>query len=117
ILCKTKRLGSIYVSFDGRLWPCCWTASNFYHPDRTPKKADLQTLLESYGENFNSLHHHSLDEILSHPWLAGELSLSWSRGFNDPQFPRLRACSQQCGEKYSAVSAQLDPKTRATKRL
>lgn len=117
ICCKTKALGSIYVSFDGRLWPCCWTASNFYHPDPTPKRTNIATLLATYGQDFNSLHHHELTEILSHPWFAGDLATSWTRRFEDGDHPRLRACAQQCGEKYSAVAAQLDPETRATKRL
>jgi MoaA/NifB/PqqE/SkfB family radical SAM enzyme len=115
--CKAKALGSIYVSFDGRVWPCCWTASNLYHPEPTPKKKNLTQLFSKYGEDFNSLYHHSLNEIMAHPWFLGHLEGSWVKGLSDCETPRLRACAQQCGEKYSAVAAQLDPRTRASKRL
>lgn len=117
ISCKAQMLRSIYISFDGRVWPCCWTASNLYHPEQTPKKKDLIQLFSKYGETFNSLYHHSLSEIMSHPWFLEHLEDSWHQGLSEGENPRLRACAQQCGEEYSAVAAQLDPLTRAAKRL
>ena len=117
INCKSKELKSIFISFDGRLWPCCWTASNFYHPEMTPKRKDILKLIEIYGPDFNSLHQASLSQLLESNWYSSGLSESWSNNFDHPSKPRLRACAQQCGKAYSAVSTQLDPQTRATKRL
>lgn len=43
------------INFDNKIWPCCWVCTN-----------QRGKYLESLPKNWNSLSHHSLDEILNH---------------------------------------------------
>lgn len=52
IKCKSKGL---IVNYDNTVWPCCWICTN--------KRGNY---LASLPKNWNSLDHHSLQDILSH---------------------------------------------------
>ncbi len=69
----------IFVSWDAQVWPCCfWT--NIRYENQLKKQKLQETVFEKYGDTFNSLEHHSLDEILRHPFFAHDLVKSWEEG-------------------------------------
>ena len=53
IVCRTC---TIIVSFDNKLWPCCWVCT-------APEESDY---LKTLDENWNSLDHHSATDIFNH---------------------------------------------------
>jgi len=53
IVCKTQK---IIVNYDQTVWPCCWVCTNKHE----------SSYVKSLPNNWNSLKHHTLDEILKH---------------------------------------------------
>lgn len=91
IACKTKKEQSVYVDFQGNVFPCCWMGHIFGKHLKT-----MDILTSKYGANNNSLYHYTLEEILSANWLNEDLVDSWT-----PGNARLEICSTSCGDKYS----------------
>ena len=84
----------IYISYTGNVWPCCFVA---YDPLRRPEILDAR--FSSYGENFNSLYHHTIDKIMSkEPFLSNILnSINNDKehgiGELDTYYTCIRSCS------------------------
>ena len=90
ITCKMLHEGEIFVDWSGRVFPCCWFASDYFFDHETHlKEVDIE-----YGNNWNSLHHHDLEDILSHEYYSKLLYKSWMRGnkFFSPE------CFKKCGD-------------------
>lgn len=96
INCITKKEKNIYIDFNGDVWPCCWLGTISYAGPGGEKDRDYQTLISRYGKNFNSLKHHSWEEILEHQWFKHDLEKSWRFNF-DKDRKRLYTCDKQCG--------------------
>ncbi len=104
ISCKFQQLQAIFVDFEARLWPCCWTSAPYYFPNpNDPQRKDLDKIFREYGDNFNSLKHHSLEAILQHPWFQQRLLESWKviEGGNPA---RISTCGRTCGADYEYSS-------------
>lgn len=105
ISCKWQNKGQIFLDFEGRVWPCTWTASGYYHHDATnTQKLQSRKILDHYGWDFNSVRHHSLEDILNHEYFAEKLCSSWKGSTEDP-IPKLVACARTCGSHYEFSSA------------
>ncbi|MFS4459720.1 radical SAM protein [Bdellovibrio sp. HCB2-146] len=92
--CKVCQTSSVFLDFDGRLWPCCWIAGWKYSSEAA-KRRFHQKHFESMDESFNSLHHHTASEILNHPWFQKNLPQSWE--FTS-SFPLHYECLSTCGK-------------------
>ena len=105
ISCKWQNLGQIFLDFEGRLWPCTWTGSGHYHHDQNnTQRIQVRKILAHYGQSFNSLRHHSLEEILNHEYFSETLCKSW-KGTMDDAVPKLFACGRTCGTHYEFSSS------------
>lgn len=104
IQCKAQKLRSVFLDFDGRLWPCTWLAAplHFYGEANTQKN-QLKQLIEKYGYDFNNLYKHTLEEVLSHQWMGEDLSCSWRSRMTDSTF-KLMTCGRTCGSEYEFSS-------------
>jgi MoaA/NifB/PqqE/SkfB family radical SAM enzyme len=99
ITCKTKIEGRIFVDFEARVWACTWTAGGIYYTDtHDPQRIDTEKIFNKYGKNFNSLRHHSLEEILNHEYYADKLCSSWTKTRED-EIPKLETCVRFCGSE------------------
>lgn len=88
IKCKYVHENELFVASDNTLWPCCFLWSEQAKDPEIVKKK-----LEDFGPNWNSLSHHSIDEILEHNWYKKELEESW-----DSSHPRhFTRCTTACG--------------------
>lgn len=104
ISCKWQNKGQIFIDFEGRVWPCTWTASGYYHHDENnTQKIQSRKILDHYGWNFNSVRHHTLEEILNHEYFAEKLCGSWN-GSTEDAIPKLVACGRTCGTHYEFSS-------------
>ena len=95
IACKYKQTKTIYVDFEMKVWPCCWTGAPTYFFYENAQTDDLKRIYERYGSDFNSLRLHDWYTILSHPWLQRDLMQSW-----EDEGTRLYVCGRTCGEKF-----------------
>lgn len=78
ISCSFKRDGMVFVSWQGKVWPCCFISNIFYKGEEEVRRFEA-LMLERYPENFNSLYHHSFDDIMASPLFKNDLMESWSK--------------------------------------
>ena len=99
ISCQTKRDKSIFIDYQGKVWPCCWQGhyySKIGHDMATPRRIeDNKNMWERYGEDFNDLSKHSLFDILKTPYFANDLVASWETNSDE----RLWICGKTCGKE------------------
>ena len=104
IKCKWQPNGQLFIDFEGRVWSCTWTASGYHHYGDNTQKHQAQQLFDKYGKNFNSLRHHSLEDILNNDYFGRDFCASW-QGTMDDEVPKLFACGRTCGTDYEFSSA------------
>jgi len=87
IKCKLIHEGEIFIASNQTMWPCCFLwDSNFKNKENIIEK------MVEYGGDWNSLKHHTIDEILAHPWFDKILGESW-----DPEHSKhLSRCIRTC---------------------
>lgn len=108
VSCSFKENGRMFLSWEGKVWPCCFISNVFYE---NQAKLDYfkETILAKYGDNFNSLYHYKFDEILDHPYLKKELMESWNKNGDEKINWR---CREKCGvNKVRASDGKLDDRT------
>ena len=98
--CKFQKQSALFVDFQARLWPCTWVAApiHFAKIDNIQTK-QIHSLMEHYGTTFNSLRHHTLEDVLTHEWFASNLVSSWETD------EKLMTCGRTCGTDYEFSSS------------
>ena len=96
----------IYIDYDGTVWPCCWTGQMRYSVDFSDERPVENTLKylwllnynrkynKKHNENWNSLFHNSLKDIIETDWYAKDLDDSWNPAGKNLV---LRPCLKKCG--------------------
>jgi sulfatase maturation enzyme AslB (radical SAM superfamily) len=93
IFCDAKKEQSIFMDFEGQVWPCCWMGGWKYSAEANYRmKHQEHFKTEGAEKGFNSLQTHSLTEVLNHPWFAKGLENSWKGNFH-------KVCGMKCGKK------------------
>lgn len=87
ISCKYVHEGEIFISADQRVWPCCFLWDSYFKNSES-----IVDKLAKYGTTWNSLKHHSLEEITSHEWFDTLLELSW----NPEHALHMKRCIRTC---------------------
>lgn len=98
--CRARNTDTLYLDFDGLVWPCCWIHDWKYSPTQTKRQWHHRHFHSLEGENFNSLAHFSLSEILKHTWFQETLPNSWEKR-DKPLHP---ACTVTCSGCSSLTS-------------
>ena len=104
IKCKVAEEKSVYVSAEGIVQPCCWTAGQMYVWYWSPKGGQIWNLIDKVGkDNLNAIHH-SLESIVNGPFFQDDIPNSW----NKPSCAdgKLAVCAKTCGAKYDAFTEQ-----------
>jgi MoaA/NifB/PqqE/SkfB family radical SAM enzyme len=101
IVCKAVKRRSLYVSAEGLVFPCCWTA-RLYSPTEPNGSGEMWRILEQLagGKEAICAKHHSLREIVEGPLFQTQVPAGWATG---PQ--RLAVCARQCGS-HDLVASQ-----------
>ena len=96
IECHVLKPKRIFVSSEGLIFPCCYTAGKFYEPDNEVS-TQLRKFINGYGGKEKiSLKHNTLKNIID-----GELfTTGWLESFEDRNIrnKRQRVCSMFCGK-------------------
>ena len=100
IKCKAIDKSEIYVSAEGHVFPCCWTAGQQYKWYLGPREAPIWKLI---GDPDNiSLRKHTLKEIVEGPFFKA-IQASWSCS---TKTGKLKVSANKCGIGFDAYKAQ-----------
>ena len=93
IKCKTIHEKEIFIGANYQMWPCCFLYDQqvgFSYPKEI--KENFIGKFSKYGDKWNDLLTHDIQEILNHEWFSKTLEESW-----DPTHPMfLQRCQKNC---------------------
>lgn len=72
IVCKYIHEGEIFIANDMTMWPCCFLWDSAFK-----NREGIVEKLQIFEPNWNSLRHHTIQEIQQHPWYRELLEASW----------------------------------------
>jgi len=89
----------IMVEHDGTVWQCCFFVGSYSYGHTPPDNSWRDYYVKKYLPDFNSLHSHTLEEIIceSDLWKK-DLHESWKNTTKATVNPRLWMCSTHCGK-------------------
>lgn len=104
ICCKVVRDKSLYVSAEGLVFPCCWTA-NIYPWHEFFDAAEIWKLIKQLPEEKNSISakFYPLSEIVNGSFFQHLIPNTWHR--SSLAEGKLKVCARVCG-KYDLYSGQ-----------
>lgn len=104
IKCKVAEEKSIYITAEGYLQPCCWTAGQMYVWYWKKQGGQIWRLINSVGIESLDLKENSLKDVLEGDYIQKLIPDSW----NKPSCAegKLAVCAKTCGTKYDAFSEQ-----------
>lgn len=104
IRCKVKEEKSVYVSAEGIVQPCCWTAGQMYVWYWTERGGQIWKMIDETGkDNLNALNH-GLDYIIDGDFFQHKIPSSWRK--SSCAEGKLAVCAKTCGSKYDAFAEQ-----------
>lgn len=90
IKCKAIHRGGVYLSAEGYLWPCCWTAGRY------KKDPDLYNIIQKCDIETINVKKHSVKKIME--------SLIWSEIQNRWEYNKPNTCLDVCSKNSRAVN-------------
>lgn len=98
ILCKVEKEKSVYISADGYVFPCCWTANQLYIWYLPYQDSEIWKIIDQIGgiNNINAKNH-SIKDIIEGPFFD-KIKKSWA--LNSIKCGRLKTCAKTCGEQF-----------------
>ncbi len=104
--CKVIKEGNIYITAEGLVFPCCWTANQMYPWYYPEKGSQIWSLLKKLPEGTNSINAKKvpLEKILEGPFFKKSIPENWEK--RSLKEGRLFVCGKTCGKKFDPFSAQ-----------
>ena len=98
IECFSREDGMYFISYDSKVWPCCFLRNADFQQSGTYKEHyDRYNL--NYGENWNSLKHYSFQDIVENRFYSEDLVDSWeSKSHGLGPKDRLIRCTSTCSK-------------------
>ena len=106
IKCKVAREKSLYVSAQGHVFPCCWTAGQLYPwyvKERGSYMWKMLDELQGGVEDLNAMEQ-SLESIVSGPFFQDILINSWEKTSLKEGKPK--CCAKTCGTEFDPFREQ-----------
>jgi len=97
ISCMAVKRKQWFISWDSRIWPCCFLSNGFFM--QRNREHMQKRLYENYGEDFNDLTQHSVDNILTHEFFTKDLEASFANRFGEGKCDKIRRCAETCAQK------------------
>ena len=104
IKCKVAEEKSLYISAEGIVQPCCWTAGQMYVWYWTPKGGQIWNLIEQVGKDNLNATKLNLESIVNGKFMQDLIPNSWNK--SSCADGKLAVCAKTCGTKYDAFSEQ-----------
>lgn len=106
ISCAVKKEQSIYVSSEGLVFPCCWTANQMYVWYKEKESGEIWDIIKSTGgtKNINAKERPIGDIIKSRAFK--KIEKSWS--CKSVKKGKLGICSRICGQDFNQFKDQYE---------
>ena len=104
IKCKVAEEKSIYITAEGYLQPCCWTAGQMYVWYWKEKGGQIWNAINEAGLDTLDLKQHSIKDVVEGKFMQEIIPNSWNK--NSCAEGKLAVCAKTCGTKYDAFSEQ-----------
>lgn len=104
IKCKVAEEKSLYISAEGIVQPCCWTAGQMYVWYWEPKGGQIWKLIDQVGKDNLNATKNSLELIVNGLFFQDLVPNSWSK--SSCADGKLAVCAKTCGAKYDAFTEQ-----------
>lgn len=104
IKCKVAEEKSIYISAEGIVQPCCWTAGQMYVWYWEPESSQIWNLINAVGKDNINAKNKPLQQIVDGLFFQTLIPDSW----NKPSCAegKLAVCAKTCGGKHDAFAEQ-----------
>jgi MoaA/NifB/PqqE/SkfB family radical SAM enzyme len=104
IKCKVQEEKSLYISAEGIVQPCCWTAGQMYLWYYEPQGGQIWDYINKVGKDKLCAIHNDLESIVNGVYIQELIPNSW----NKPSCAdgKLAICAKICGTKYDAFAEQ-----------
>ena len=103
--CKVAKQGSIFITAEGLLMPCCWTAGRMYkwwHKD--PKVEQVWDHIDGAGGKQGiSVIENSIEDVIGGN-LIKSITDSWNK--DSIENGKLGVCAQKCGSEFDPYAEQ-----------
>jgi MoaA/NifB/PqqE/SkfB family radical SAM enzyme len=104
IKCKVAEEKSLYVSAEGIVQPCCWTAGQMYVWYWSPKGGQIWDLIDQVGKDNLNATKVPLRDIVDGLYFQDLIPNSWNK--TSCADGKLAVCAKTCGTKHDAFSEQ-----------
>ena len=104
VKCKVAEEKSIYITAEGYLQPCCWTAGQMYVWYWKQRGGQIWDAIDQAGIETLDLRVHDLIDVINGKFIQEVIPDSW----NKPSCAegKLAVCAKTCGAKYDAFKEQ-----------
>jgi MoaA/NifB/PqqE/SkfB family radical SAM enzyme len=94
IRCTVQNSGSIYISAEGFVFPCCWMAQIYSHKSPSKRKVQILKLINDFGGGLEAIDatKRPIEAIIGSAIFQVAIPNGWNSG---PE--RLEICTRQCG--------------------
>lgn len=104
IKCKVAEEKSVYISSEGVVQPCCWTAGQMYVWYWKPLGGQIWQAINEVGKDKLNAKNYSLENIIDGKYFQEVIPESWNK--SSCADGKLAVCAKTCGAKYDAFSEQ-----------
>lgn len=104
INCKVAEEKSVYVSAEGIVQPCCWTAGQMYVWYYEPQSTQIWDLINAVEKSSLNAINNDIEHIIDGLYFQNLIPDSWKK--NSCAEGKLAVCSKTCGSKYDAFKEQ-----------
>lgn len=104
VKCKVAEEKSIYITAEGYLQPCCWTAGQMYVWYWKQRGGQIWDAIDAAGLDSLDLRVNDLNDVINGKFMQEVIPESWTK----PSCAegKLAVCAKTCGAKYDAFAEQ-----------
>jgi len=104
VKCKVAEEKSIYITAEGYLQPCCWTAGQMYVWYWKERGGQIWDAIDAAGLDSLDLRVNDLNDVINGKFMQEVIPESWTK----PSCAegKLAVCAKTCGAKYDAFAEQ-----------
>ena len=104
VKCKVAEEKSIYITAEGYLQPCCWTAGQMYVWYWKERGGQIWDAINKAGLDSLDLRVNDLNDVINGKFIQEIIPDSWNK--SSCAEGKLAVCAKTCGNKYDAFKEQ-----------